>query len=216
MSGKGKRYAQNRALQDPARSPCGTRVCGQSVSAPPWRSRRRSVVHPESAARKVCFAMPSAMKRTFGTPGNKCGARGDFRERYGVVQRMRLYWDFASSAVRARPEGAGRRAQVRLQGPASVCGARPGRVRSLRRWSPIRQPMPRRTPSSTHLENMFWSSPSLADSRKIPPNGGISLPADYPSACRSRAGRGARLFRDSFLRKRRGGGRSADHGATNC
>ena len=58
--------------------------------------------------------------------------------------------------------------------------------------------------------------PPPADSRKIPPDGGISLPADYPSACRSRAGRGMRLFRDSFLRERRGGGRSADHGATSC
>ena len=58
--------------------------------------------------------------------------------------------------------------------------------------------------------------PTPADSRKIPPDGGISLPADYPSACRSRAGRGTRLFRDSFLRERRGGGRSADHGATSC
>ena len=40
--------------------------------------------------------------------------------KYGVVQRMRLSWDFASSAVRARREGASRRAQVRLQGPTSV------------------------------------------------------------------------------------------------
>ena len=32
-----------------------------------------------------------------------------------VVQQMRLYWDFASSADCARPEGTGWRAQVRLK-----------------------------------------------------------------------------------------------------
>ena len=58
---KENRCAQKRASQDPARMPCGTHVCGQLVSAPPWRSRRRRVVHPlllerESAARKVCSA----------------------------------------------------------------------------------------------------------------------------------------------------------------
>jgi hypothetical protein len=124
---------------------------------------------------------------------------------------MRLYRDFASSAVRARPEGAGRRAQVRLQGPASVCGARPGCVRSLRRRSRIRRPMPRRT--RAHLENMFWSSPLRPTLEKSVRTGRISSPADYPSACRSRAGHHG-CFGTPSCKARRG--RSADHGATSC
>ena len=80
----------------------------------------------------------------------------------------------------------------------------------------IRLPLPRRTPSCTHLENMFSSCLPPADSRQTPPEGRTPLPADRPSASRSRAGRGTRLFRDTFLREGRGGGRSTDHGTEGC
>ena len=163
----------------------GMRVCGQSVSAPPWRSRRRRVVHICRAEGVLRNAKRDEDVRS-ALPGTSAEHAVISEKIYGVVQRMRLYWDFASSAVRARPEGAGRRAQVRLQGPASVCGARLGCVRSLRRPSPP------------------------ADSRKIRPDRANLLTGGISG---SRAGHHG-CFGTPSCKARRG--RSADHGATSC
>ena len=200
--------------------PCGTRVCGQLVSAPPWRSRRRRVarrllLERESAARKVCSAcrereedVRSALPGPSLEHATGSEQKGALSSRCACIGTSRLF-------RRLRPPG-----RHRLEGtgptPASVCGARPGCVLSLRRWSHIRLPLPRRTPSCTHLENMFSSFLPPADSRQIPPDGRTPLPADRPSASRSRAGRGTRLFRYTFLREGRGGGRITDHGTEGC
>jgi hypothetical protein len=66
---------------------------------------------------------------------------------------------------------------------------------------------------------MFSSFLPPADSREPPPEGRTPLPADRPSASRSRAGHGTRLFRDIFLREVRGGGgeaRTVARRATTC